>query len=135
MYYTCDERNKIEVPLPFKRYITPLFMGDDDKILQTDFSVHITEWEPGCEIDCHSHPSGMEAMYCMSGEGIAMVDKKEYPFIPGSMIVAPPGIEHMIKNTGKEMLVVFCVFSPPVTAEALKERAFSASLPNNPANT
>ena len=38
----------------------------------------------------------MEAMYCMSGEGRVKIDGKEYPFVPGSMIVAPPNISHEI---------------------------------------
>ena len=126
MYYKYDSKNSIAVPKPYKRYMTPLFMGDDDKITETNFSTHITEWEPGCEIDLHEHPTGMEAMYCISGEGVASVNGKDYPFVPGSMIVAPPGISHKISNTGTEMLRVFCVFSPPVTGESLRKRAMEA---------
>ena len=68
----------------------------------------------------------MEAMYCMEGCGVAQVDGKEYPFVPGSMIVAPPGIQHKIKNTGDQLLRVFCIFSPPVTGESLRQRALEA---------
>lgn len=126
MYYKYDEKNGIHVPEPFKRVMTPMFMGDDDKIKESNFSVHFTEWEPGCEIDSHSHEIGMEAMYCMEGRGVAQVDGKEYPFVPGSMIVAPPGIQHKIKNTGDQLLRVFCIFSPPVTGESLRQRALEA---------
>ncbi|MDF2524514.1 MAG: Cupin 2, conserved barrel domain protein [Clostridiales bacterium] len=126
MYYTYDAKNSISVPSPYKRYITPIFMGDDKEISETNFSVHMTEWEPGCKIDMHMHPSGMEAMYCISGKGIASVNGKSYEFIPGSMIVAPPTVEHQIVNTGDEMLRVFCVFSPPVTGKSLRERALEA---------
>ena len=126
MYYQYEKENTIAVPEPFKRYITPLFMADDPVIKETNFSVHITEWEPGCKIDLHAHPDAMEAMYCMSGEGRVKIDGKEYPFTPGSMIVAPPTITHEIENTGKEMLRVFCVFSPPVTGEDLRKRAYAA---------
>lgn len=126
MYYVYDKKNSIPVPAPFNRAITPLFMGDDDIIRETNFSVHITEWESGCEIDLHSHSEGMEAMYCMSGRGEAMVDGVWHPFVPDSMIVAPPGVTHQIRNTGKETLRVLCVFSPPVTGESLKARAMEA---------
>ena len=126
MYYKYDSKNAIAVPLPFKRYITPLFMGDDDVIKETNFSCHITEWEPGCEIDLHQHPAGMEAMYCMTGAGTCSINGEEKPFTPGCLIVAPPGIMHQIRNTGTEMLRVFCVFSPPVTGAALKQRAMEA---------
>jgi quercetin dioxygenase-like cupin family protein len=126
MYYKYDPKNSIPVPEPFKRYMTPMFMGDDGKITKTNFSIHVTEWEPGCEIDSHCHPAGMEAMYCMAGNGVASVDGTEYEFTPGVLIVAPPGIDHQIKNTGEQMLRVLCVFSPPVTGASLKQRALDA---------
>ena len=126
MYYQYKKENSIEVPDPFKRYITPLFMADDPIITESNFSLHITEWEPGCKIDLHSHPDAMEAMYCMSGVGRVNINGEEHDFIPGSMIVAPPTILHEIENTGKEMLRVFCVFSPPVSGEDLRKRALSA---------
>ena len=126
MYYKYDPEKSIHIPAPFKRAITPLFMGDDDKIKETNFSVHFTEWAPGCEIDSHCHDSAMEAMYCISGEGIAEVDNESHEFVPGSMIVAPPGVQHKIQNTGTETLRVFCIFSPPSTGEELRKRAIGA---------
>ena len=48
MYYTYDPKNSIRIPAPFNRAITPIFMGDDDKITDCAFSVHMTEWDPGC---------------------------------------------------------------------------------------
>lgn len=126
MYYQYDPQNSIAVPEPFKRYMTPMFMGDDPVITESNFSIHMTEWEPGCRIDEHSHPAAMEAMYCISGSGKAKIDGKEVDFVPGSMIVAPPKVSHEIRNTGDEMLRVFCVFSPPVTGAELRERAFAA---------
>ena len=126
MYYTYDEKNSIKVPAPFGRTITPMFMGDDDQITESNFSVHMTEWDPGCCVDNHFHDSSMEAMYCLSGTGIAQVDGVEYPFTPGSMIVAPPRITHQITNTGDELLRVLCIFSPPSTGKELKERALQA---------
>ena len=72
MYYTYDPKNSIRIPAPFNRAITPIFMGDDDKITDCAFSVHMTEWDPGCTIDVHSHDTQTEAMYCISGTGVAM---------------------------------------------------------------
>ncbi|MCC2255275.1 cupin domain-containing protein [Ruminococcus sp. CLA-AA-H200] len=126
MYYEYKKENSIHIPAPYKRDITPVFMGDDDKIAETNFSIHLTEWAPGCTIDEHSHPDGMEAMYLMSGKGIAIVNGEEHEFRPDTMIVAPPGITHKIINTGDEVLRVLCVFSPPVTGKSLRERAMNA---------
>lgn len=124
-YYTYDPAAGIHVPEPFKRTITPMFMGDDPEIRGIDFSVHFTEWEPGCAVDLHAHPDATEAMYCVSGTGIATTGGENHPFMPGAMIVAPPGVEHRIENTGEETLRVFCIFSPPVTAQSLRDRALS----------
>ena len=126
MYYYFDKKNSIPVPEPFKRYMTPIFMGDDSIITDANFSVHMTEWEPGCSIDKHAHETGMEAMYCISGNGIACINGESHEFKPGCLMVAPPGIEHQITNIGDEMLQVFCVFSPPVTGTSLRERALAA---------
>ena len=126
MYYVYDKAQSIVIPAPFNRAITPVFMGDDDIIKETNFSIHLTEWEPGCEIDLHNHEDGMEAMYCMSGKGEAMVNGEWHPFVPDSMIVAPPKVDHKIRNTGEETLRVLCVFSPPVTGASLRARAMEA---------
>ena len=114
MYYKYNSENSIRIPTPFNRAITPVFMGDDDKITDCAFSVHMTEWAPGTQT---------EAMYFISGMGIAMVDGMEYPFVPDSMIVAPPKVIHQITNTGTELLRVLCIFSPATTAKGLRERA------------
>ena len=67
MYYKYNSENSIRIPTPFNRAITPVFMGDDDKITDCAFSVHMTEWAPGCQIDAHSHDTQTEAMYFRDG--------------------------------------------------------------------
>ena len=123
MYYEFDKCESIVVPQPFGRTITPMFMGDDPVITESNFSVHMTEWLPGCQVDNHIHDESMEAMYCISGTGVAQVNGEEHPFYPGAMIVAPPKVTHQITNTGTELLRVLCIFSPPNTAEGLRNRA------------
>ena len=123
MYYEYSEDKNINVPEPFKRIITPLFMADDPVITGTAFSVHITEWDPGGQVDLHTHADATEAMYCMTGTGEVIINDEVKPFKPDTMIVAPPGINHMIRNTGNERLRVLCIFSPPVTGEDLRNRA------------
>ena len=123
MYYNYDTSESIQIPAPFGRTITPMFMDDDPQITETNFSVHMTEWEPGCQVDNHTHADSMEAMYCISGTGIAQVNGTEYPFAPGATIGAPPHVTHQITNTGTELLRVLCIFSPACTGKDLKDRA------------
>jgi len=123
MYFKFDrEKNGIKVSEPFNRVITPIMTSDltDRKI---DFSVHMTEWDEGMKVDLHSHCDATEVMYCLEGDGIAMLEDKEYKFKPDSMICALPGMKHQIINTGKGVLKVLCMFSPPVSGKDLKDRA------------
>ena len=126
MYYQYSTDKNINVPEPFQRIITPLFMADDKVIRESNFSVHITEWDPGGKVDLHIHEDSMEAMYCMAGHGEVIINDERKPFDPDTMIVAPPGINHSIINTGTERLRVLCIFSPPVTGKDLRDRAYAA---------
>lgn len=125
MFFAFDGKGSIHVPFPFNRVMTP-YMMPETATSHIDFSIHMTEWEPGAEVDEHIHDSGMEAMYCLSGSGTASVGGTVYEFTPNTMIAAAPGERHRIRNTGTEKLRVLCIFSPPVTAEGLRLRAESA---------
>ncbi len=125
MYFTYDKERSIPVPFPFSRIMTP-YMTPDTADCHLDFSIHMTEWEPGAQVDEHSHADAMEAMYCLSGSGTATVGDQEYPLDPDTMIAAAPGEAHCIRNTGSTPLRVLCIFSPPVTAEGLRKRAEDA---------
>lgn len=125
MFFQYAKENAIQVPEPFKRVITPL-MCRDNAGCPIPFSVHFTEWEPGRQVDMHCHEDAMEAMLCLSGSAQAMIDGEWVDFVPGSMIVADKKEAHCIRNDGDEKLEVLCIFSPPVSAEDLRERAFAA---------
>ncbi|MCC8190384.1 MAG: ectoine synthase [Planctomycetes bacterium] len=125
MIFQYDPAQAIEVPAPFNRIMTPMMMADNAG-REIPFSIHFTEWAPGCKIDTHQHDSAMEAMYCVSGSGRAMADGEWVDFVPGTLLVADKGETHMIENTGSETLRVFCVFSPPVSADGLRQRALAA---------
>ncbi len=124
-YYKYEEKNGIRVPAPFNRVMTPI-MTKDQVTEHIDFSTHYTEWDPGAEIDEHMHPDATEVMFCVSGHGKASVDGIWYDFVPDSQITARPGHVHQIRNTGTEKLRVFCVFSPAISGNDLKNRAEKA---------
>lgn len=52
MYYTYDPKNSIRIPAPFNRAITPIFMGDDDKITDCAFSRAYDRMGPGMYDRC-----------------------------------------------------------------------------------
>ena len=122
MYFSYDDAPKIQIPQPFRRTIVP-YMTPETADRPINFSVHLTQWEPGDQVDDHLHEDAMEVMYCVSGHGTAWVDGVEYDLAPNSMIAAGAGQRHCIRNTGTELLRCLCIFSPPTTAEALRGRA------------
>lgn len=125
MYFCYEEDKKIRVPQPFCRTMMP-YMVPETADCPIDFSVHITEWEPGNQVDEHCHDKAMEVMYCVSGHGTASVDGQVYDLVPNSMIAAAAGQMHCIRNTGSETLRCLCIFSPPTTGEALRSRAMES---------
>ena len=125
MYFTYDPTKSIHVAEPYQRTLTP-YMMPDTASCPINFSVHLTEWAPGSQVDEHLHPGAMEAMYCLSGHGTASVEDQIYDLTPDAMIVAAPGQLHCIKNTGDIPLGCLCIFSPPTTAEELDRRAAEA---------
>ncbi len=127
MYYKFEEKNRMEIPEPFHRYITPIYMGDESKeCAEAGFSVHMTEWPKGGQVDEHSHPASTEVMFCIAGHGKCYLEGEEYDFVPGSMIAAGPGVVHKIVNDHDELLRAVCIFSPPNTASGLRGRAMDA---------
>ena len=73
MYFKYDESRAIPVDKPYRRVMVP-FMMADNATAPIDFSVHLTQWEPGSQVDNHSHPDAMEGMYCIAGNGVSSVN-------------------------------------------------------------
>ena len=121
MYFSYDLDRAIRVEKPYQRIMMP-YMMPDTATCPIDFSVHLTEWNPGSQVDEHLHEAAMEVMYCVSGSGIASVGDETFELVPNSMIAAAPGELHCIKNTGNEPLRCLCIFSPPTSAEALRKQ-------------
>lgn len=125
MYFAYDPERGIHVDKPYQRVMMP-YMMPDTATCPIQFSVHLTEWNPGSQVDEHLHEDAMEVMYCVAGHGTASVGDQVYDLVPNSMIAAAPGELHCIKNTGDEPLRCLCIFSPPTTAEGLRQRAQAA---------
>ncbi len=125
MYFKYDPSKGIHVEIPYQRIMTPMMMPDTADC-PINYSIHMTEWNPGSQVDDHLHEDAMETMYCLSGHGTATCNGIEYDLVPNSMITAAPGEMHCIRNTGDEVLRCLCIFSPPTTAEGLRKRAEAA---------
>lgn len=74
-------------------------------------STHYLHIMPGGEIVPHTHEV-LEVFYLISGKGVALVNGEQVEASAGSVIIAPAGSEHGLKNTGSEIIELYAVFSP-----------------------
>jgi mannose-6-phosphate isomerase-like protein (cupin superfamily) len=69
-------------------------------------------FEPGQEHALHAH-AGMDKVYqVLEGSGVFLLEGRELPMEAGTMLIAPEGVPHGIRNTGAGRLVVLAVLAP-----------------------
>ena len=74
-------------------------------------------FEPGQEHALHAHASLDKLYLVLSGQGLFLLEGRELAMAPGLLLVAPGGVPHGVRNTGRERLVVLAVLAPgPGTA-------------------
>jgi len=74
--------------------------------------VGLNTFEPGQEHALHAH-AGLDKVYLvLSGAGEFLLEGRSLPMAAGVMLVAPEGIPHGIRNTGRERLVVLAMLAP-----------------------
>ncbi len=64
---------------------------------------------PGASIGMHTHDTGSEIIYILSGQGKALYDGGEERVGPGSCQYCPKGHAHSLVNDGGEDLIFFAV--------------------------
>lgn len=74
--------------------------------------VGLNGFEPGQTHALHAH-EGMDKVYqVLEGRGVFLLEAEEIPMEPGTMLVAPEGVPHGIRNDGEERLVVLAILAP-----------------------
>jgi len=69
-------------------------------------------FEAGQEHALHAH-RGMDKVYhVLSGEGLFLLEDAELAMEAGQMLVAPEGVPHGIRNSGKARLIVLAILAP-----------------------
>ena len=72
----------------------------------------INAFEPGQEHKLHAH-KGMDKVYqVLEGNGLFLLEGRELPMEAGTLLVAPEGVPHGIRNTGDGRLVVLAILAP-----------------------
>ena len=68
---------------------------------------------PGGEVGKEIHKYTEQTLFFLSGTGKGELDGKEFPIVPGDVVVVVPGTDHNFWNTGKEDLKIYTVYAPP----------------------
>ena len=69
-------------------------------------------FEAGGKTPLHHHDQAHEMFYVLSGRGRAYCDGKTYEVAQGDTLVLPPGMEHVVENTGPDKLYCLTVMVP-----------------------
>ncbi len=87
-------------------------MGKSTLFQSPRMLVGLNAFEPGQEHKLHSH-AGMDKLYhVLSGQGLFLLEHREIEMQAGTLLVAPEGVPHGIRNTGTERLLVLAVLAP-----------------------
>ena len=74
--------------------------------------VGLNAFEPGQEHKLHAH-AGMDKVYhVLAGQGVFLLEGGEAPMEAGTMLIAPEGVPHGIRNTGTGRLLVLAILAP-----------------------
>lgn len=70
--------------------------------------------KPGEEIGLETHDDVDQFIRIEAGEGVAILDGKEFPLEDGTAVVIPAGTEHNVINRSKtQPLKLYSLYSPP----------------------
>jgi mannose-6-phosphate isomerase-like protein (cupin superfamily) len=91
---------------------SPEKMGKATLFQSARLLVGLNCFEPGQAHALHTH-AGMDKVYhVLSGRGHFLLSDRELHMDAGTMLVAPEGVPHGIRNTGSERLVVLAILAP-----------------------
>ena len=122
---------------PFKYIKKPSWFGDEGPLYEApelkevlrvlfdeqttgvkQMSIWETSFPPGTELPLHTHPHPVEEfLYILRGKGVERVGKEEREIGSGTAIFIPPEVEHGLRNTGDEIMILLVVVSPPGVVE------------------
>lgn len=91
---------------------SPDKMGKSTIFSSPRILVGLNAFEPGQEHRLHTH-EGMDKVYhVLEGRGRFVLEDREIEMEAGTMLVAPEGVAHGVRNTSDERLVVLAILAP-----------------------
>ncbi|MCZ6462990.1 MAG: cupin domain-containing protein [Proteobacteria bacterium] len=87
-------------------------MGKSTLFESARILVGLNSFELGQEHALHAH-AGLDKVYLvLEGRGRFLLEGEEIPMEPGTMLVAPEGVPHGIRNTSDGRLVILAILAP-----------------------
>jgi mannose-6-phosphate isomerase-like protein (cupin superfamily) len=68
--------------------------------------------EPGQEQRVHAHQGADKIYVVMEGSGTFRIGAEERPLGPETIVLAPSGVEHGVRNTGDQRLALLVFMAP-----------------------
>ena len=89
--------------------------------VQRDASVLWVTLPPGSSTGRHDHPAQGEYEYIVSGTGVLEAGQDTIQVEPMMLVFNPPGLEHNVSNTGKEIMYLLRFHVPSLPPGDPKE--------------
>jgi mannose-6-phosphate isomerase-like protein (cupin superfamily) len=87
-------------------------MGKSTIFQSSRLLVGLNAFEPGQSHALHAH-AGMDKVYAViEGDGVFLLEDRELPMRAGDLLVAPEGVPHGVRNTGRTRLLVLAILAP-----------------------
>jgi quercetin dioxygenase-like cupin family protein len=87
-------------------------MGKSTLFQSTRLLVGLNGFEPGQSHALHTHAGMDKLYYVLDGEGVFVLEGRELPMQAGDLLVAPDGVPHGVRNSGRGRLLVLAVLAP-----------------------
>ena len=78
-------------------------------------TVSLVRVPPGRVVGRHDHPKQVETVYLLAGKSILTLGDTDVPFNAGQVVAIPIGLEHALRNEGRETVELLAICTPPIT--------------------
>lgn len=91
---------------------SPQKMGKSTIFDSARLLVGLNAFEPGQEHALHAHAGQDKVYQVIEGDGLFLLEGRELPMTQGDLLVAPDGVAHGVRNTGRGRLIVLAILAP-----------------------
>jgi mannose-6-phosphate isomerase-like protein (cupin superfamily) len=95
--------------------------------LGRDISVIWVTLPPMASTGLHSHPGQAEFEFVASGTGVLEAGGDKIQVGPNMLVLNPPGLQHNVRNTGKETMHLLRLHAPSLPEEDLIGKCIAAA--------